>query len=343
MKEFGSDFHFCDYTLLKNTNHLDVFDNVRYYASGRHALEAIIKQEKWKRIWIPAYFCYEVIGHISSLGIEVILYDDNPLLLDDYNSISSLNYKSGDVLLRMNFFGLREKCSNKNISIPVIEDHTHDISSEWSLNSDADWCIASIRKTLPVAAGGILWSPLKKELPQQIKSTNDCEQMADIRYDAMQMKKKYLSEGGDKDVFRNKYILSEEMIEKLSISGMDKKSFEILTSIDVDNWTSKRKTNWITAYNILSDKFNILKPHNIDNSNPFSLIFICNSLEDRENLRSYLIKKSIFPAILWKVPEDTIFDSTLDFSNRMLSVHCDARYTKNDIEQMCKTITAYYD
>lgn len=340
MIEFGSDFHFCDYTLLKDP---DVFDSIRYYASGRHALEAIIKQEKWKRIWVPAYFCYEVIGHISSLGIEVKLYDDNPLQFEDDILLSSLNYEKEDVLLRMNFFGLREKCSNKHIPIPVIEDHTHDIISDWALNSDADWCIASIRKTLPVAAGGILWSPLKKDLPQQIESTKYCEQMANIRYEAMQMKREYLKEGGDKNIFRNKYILSEELIEKLSLSGMDKKSSEIFQSIDINRWTLIRKENWIAAYNILSNKFCILKPQNTNNFNPFSLIFVCKSLVDRENLRSYLIKNSIFPAVLWKVPEDTAYDNALNFSNRMLSLHCDARYTKNDIEQMCKIISAYYD
>lgn len=341
MKEFGSDFHFCDYTLKNSSCFSD--SNACYYSSGRHALEAIICQEKWKRIWIPSYFCYEVIGHLSSLGIEIKLYSDNPLVYCEDDIIRSLPFNNGDVLLRMNYFGLRTIRSNEELPVPVIEDHTHDIISDWALNSNADWCIASIRKTLPVAAGGILWSPLKKKLPQQLKSTNNCEQMAEIRYDAMQMKKKYFKEGGDKDIFRNKYILSEEMIEKLSISGMDKKSFEIFNSIDVDEWTSKRKTNWITAYNILSDKFNILKPYNIDNFNPFSLIFICNSMEDRGNLRSYLIQRSIFPAILWKIPENTTFDSTLDFSNKMLSVHCDARYTKSDIERMCKTITEYYD
>lgn len=340
MKEFGSDFHYCDYT-LRDSNNSDEFNNVRYYSSGRHALEAIIRQEKWKRIWIPSYFCYEIIEHLSSLGVEIKLYSDNPLVNSECMVIKSLPFENGDVLLRMNYFGFRTIRSNKELSIPVIEDHTHDIISDWSLNSDADWCIASIRKTLPVAAGGILWSPLKKKLPQQIKSTNDCEQMADIRYNAMQIKKKYLSEGGDKNSFRNKYILSEELIEKLFISGMDNKTLEIFNAINVDKWTYVRKENWITAYNILSDKFNILKPHSVNN-NPFSLILLCDSLDDREKLRRYLIENSIFPAVLWKVPENTTFDSSRDFSNRMLSLHCDARYTKSDIEQMCKIINAYY-
>ncbi len=340
MKEFGSDFHCCDYT-LKDSNQSEEFSDIRYYSSGRHALEAIICQEKWKRIWIPSYFCYEVIDYLSGLEIEIKLYSDNPLVDYEDITIKSLPFENGDVLLRMNYFGYRTVRSNKELFIPVIEDHTHDIISDWALNSDADWCIASIRKTLPVVTGGILWSPLKKDLPQQIESTKYCEQMANIRYEAMQRKREYLKKGGDKNIFRNKYILSEELIEKLSLSGMDKKSLEIFQSININHWTSTRKENWITAYNILSDKFNIIKPHGVNN-NPFSLILLCDSLDDREKLRRYLIENSIFPAVLWKVQENTIFDSSRDFSNRMLSLHCDARYTKSDIEQMCEIINAYY-
>lgn len=30
--------------------------DVRFYASGRHAIDAIVYQEGWKRMWVPAYF-----------------------------------------------------------------------------------------------------------------------------------------------------------------------------------------------------------------------------------------------------------------------------------------------
>ena len=120
MIEFGSDFHGCEDDFIKNTSCFKDLVNLRYYASGRHALEAIIKQEKWERIWIPAYFCYEVIDYISSLGLEVKFYDDNPFKIDDDYTVKYLPYKEGDVLLRVNYYGLRHKRSNKELNIPVI-------------------------------------------------------------------------------------------------------------------------------------------------------------------------------------------------------------------------------
>ena len=54
--------------------------------------------------------------------------------------------------------------------------------------SAAGYGIASLRKSWPVAAGGILWSPKGKQLPEDIKASEDCEKMAEIPYPAMAMK-----------------------------------------------------------------------------------------------------------------------------------------------------------
>jgi hypothetical protein len=343
MKEYGSDFHICDMDYRISSNLFNNIENIRFYACGRHAIDAIILQEGWKRIWVPAYFCYEVISHIKQFGIEIILYDDNPLREDDDILVGNLPYKEGDVLLRMNYFGLRNRRSNKCISVPVVEDHSHDLFSSWSLNSDADWCIASIRKSLPVAAGGILWSPQRKRLPSQIESTGLCEQMASVRYDAMCLKSDYLKKNGDKDVFREKYMRSERMLAQLPLSGIDKESYTILFTIDLKRWTLQRFENWNTAIDALNRKFTILKSFDIKYRRPFSLVFLCESFEERVLLRQYLIKNCIYPAILWEIPDNSDFINALDFSKRMLSIPCDARYNQEQIKRMCSIINSFYD
>lgn len=343
MIEFGSDFHRCEDDFIKNTSCFKDLVNLRYYASGRHALEAIIKQEKWERIWFPAYFCYEVIDYISSLGIEVKFYDDNPLKIDDDYTVKYLPYKEGDVLLRVNYYGLRNKRSNKELNIPVIEDHTHSIVSDWAIKSDADWCVASLRKSLPIACGGLLWSPQKRNVPNQINTSEECEKMAGVRYEAMKKKAFYLNNGGDKNEFREKYILSEKMIEELSLTKMDTKSLNIIETMNIIQWFDNRRHNWEILCTKLSDKFNIIKPLHNEEFYPFSTIILCDSHKEREILRQYLIENSIYPAILWNLPENSEFSNALDFSKKMLSIHCDARYTNEDIEKMCQTINEFYD
>ena len=341
-KEYGSDFHRCDHDFRGASNFIELMGCTRMYACGRHAIDAIIKHGRWKRIWVPAYFCYEVIGHLME-QFEVVLYDDSPLNTKDDEVVRGLPFKEGDVLLRTDYFGLRKWRSNKVIGVPVIEDHTHGLTTDWALRSDADYCIASLRKSLPVAAGGILWSPKGKQLPDGIKASEDCEKMAEIRYQAMVMKAEYLKNGGDKDAFREKYIDSEERIDSLALSGIDHVSEEITRALNVKMWTDLKADNWYLCKELLDRRFNVMEPEGGKIVQPFSLVLLMNSAEERERLRRYMIQHQIYPAILWRMPEDSEFGEAKDFYERMLSVHCDIRYSRKDITEMCNIINGFYD
>lgn len=343
MKEFGSDFQlipdFCNSNAESGKVTIyDVYGCLREYASGRHAIESIFKFRGWKRIWIPAYFCYEVIEYLKNeAGIEIKFYNDTPLSKSDDEVVRQLAYEEGDVLLRMNFYGFRKSRSNVGISVPVIEDHTHDLLSEWAKNSNADYCIASVRKSMPTAAGGVLWSPKGLALPEPLCETLECKAMAKIRYEGMEMKLKYLQgKSVDKDVFREKMLDTEEIIDKLPLSGMDDNTKSIMKEMDYGRWDKQKAGNWRVAYDILSKKFCVL-----ESIHPFSIIILCDTSEERAALRTHLIKNMIYPAILWQIPENTEFKEAKDFSNRMLSVHCDPRYSKTDIKEMCERIMSF--
>ena len=349
MKEFGSDFHLCDHDFRGASDYFDMLGHMRLYACGRHAIDAIIKQEGWKRIWMPAYFCYEVIQHIVKTGIKVCFYNDFPLSEEDDKIIRSLPFEKGDVLLRTDYFGVRKKRTNESIPVSVIEDHTHGLITEWALKSDADWCIASLRKTLPVAAGGILWSPKGSRLPDTIQASESCKEMAKIRYEAMRLKKKYLKapisniDANLKEEFREKYIVSEDMIDNLSLSGIDAESKEITESLNIKQWIELKLDNWHQAISLLDKRFKVLGTEINDYWQPFSLVFLMETADEREALRKYMIQHHIYPAILWRMPNDSPYDRAKDFSERMLSVHCDIRYNCSEIEELCKTINGFYD
>ncbi len=351
MKEFGSDFHRYDLDFCVANSQLKKFRCLRFYASGRHAIEAIIKQEKWKRIWMPAYFCYEVIEYIKSKEIDVILYNDYPLCENDDEVVRQIPYKEDDVLFRTDYFGLRKWRTNKGIPVPVIEDHTHGLTTDWAIRSNADWCIASLRKSLPIATGGVLWSPKSKRIPLDLKPTDDCEAIARMRYNAMDLKANYLkanyaSEREDsaaKNVFRKDFIDSEQQIDKMKISGIDAKSKQIVNSMNIEELTCSKFENWKIATNLLGDRFNIIGYDRIDNWNPFSLILLLNSTDERNALLQYMVKQKIYPAILWRIPENSEFKEAHDFSDKMLSVHCDNRYNCEEITDMCNKIIGFYD
>lgn len=332
MKEFGSDFHYINPGRQEGRTVRDCFPSAQLYADGRQALIAIYKHQGWSRLWVPEYFCYDVLGSLIAEGVVIEYYDDYPGA-DDEETIKEIHFRDGDALLRVNYFGLRGYRTNTGLPVPVVEDHTHDLTGEWAANSDADWCIASLRKSLPIAEGGILWSPKGHVMPAEPECLNVNEAVADRRWKAMALKTGYLSkDSGSKEVFRKEMIDTEAFFDDASVSSIDNRTRDYLGCFDVSVWYSLKQRNWQELKDSLFGSFTLLEPEN-HNCTPFSFTILCESADYREELRKRLIDSSIYPAILWDVPSGSS-SRVKEVSSRMLSIHCDGRYSVDDIRQM---------
>ena len=339
MKEFGSDFHFIDSYNSGSTRLTDVFRGATLLADGRQCIVALIRQHGWKRLWMPDYFCYEVIETIKEqTDIEVVFYEDTPL---HEGQVENLPFDGGDVLLRMNSFGMKGLRNNKKIPCPVIEDHTHDLFGHWALYSDADWCIASIRKSLPLPEGGIMWSPKGHKLTVGVLPTDENEQIAATRWEGMEMKALYLNGAAvSKDEFRKRYTETEEWFDKAGPALIDKRSRAVVTKqLDINLWQGAKRRNWKLLKSLVkSDSCKVLKPEE-NTCSMFSLVLLFDTKEKRNIVRKRLIDACVYTAVLWVVPESASAEAR-DFSERMLSVHCDGRYTEEDIKQLAEIINA---
>lgn len=342
MKEFGSDFHLVDNYNSGRAHLTDVFRDATLLADGRQCIVLLVRQYAWKRIWMPAYFCYEVIETIKKqTDIEIVFYPDFPLA-DDKEIIKNLPFKEGDVLLRMNYFSMRKHRSEKDIPVPVIEDHTHDLLGNWSLDSDADWCIASLRKSLPLPEGGMLWSPKGHQFSVQINRSETNQQMAEKRWQAMQMKQDYLYGSiSDKNAFRKLYVETEEWLDTAELSLIDERSREYLSLFDINSWQEARRHNWRLLKSLISNKVHVVQPED-DSCTMFSMVLLADNQEQRDTIRSKLIEHAVYPAILWQIPDSTSKE-TRNFSRRMLSIHCDGRYNDDDIRQLAGIINKVID
>ena len=333
MREFGSDFQLIDSYNSGRAHLTNVFRDATLLADGRQCIVALIRQYGWKRLWMPDYFCYEVIETIKDqTGIEVMMYDDSPL---NEGKVEELSFKKGDALLRMNFFGMRDLRSNKSVLVPVIEDHSHDPFGHWALYSDADWCISSIRKTLPLPEGGMMWSPKGHRITIAIPSSDENEQIAAIRWEGMEMKAKYLrGEDVEKEEFRKRYTETEDWFDHAEPAMIDKRSLQLISEqLDINLWLGAKRKNWMLLKDLVSTEQceGMKAEHEL--CTMFSLVLLLDSKDRRDSVRKHLIENSVYPAILWNVPE-VASDSSKDFSERMLSIHCDGRYKEEDIRQL---------
>ncbi|MDR1055978.1 MAG: hypothetical protein LBL90_09220 [Prevotellaceae bacterium] len=335
IEEFGSDFHYIIDSLCETD--INVFPakskEATYYISGRQAIQELLCSMEWDRIWVPYYYCYDVVSAIKSVGIEIDFYPDFPTA-NDNEIISNINFRDKDVLLRVNYFGFRGKRCNTGISVPVIEDHSHDLVGEWPQNSDADWCFASLRKTFPIPDGGMLWSPQQRPLPQQPQQTLQGGLLAAQRLNAMLLKTLYLKGYNiDKDMFRKIFMSTEKQFSELHISDISEISHNVVNFMRKENWHCKKKENWklLSQIEIKNDVV-IIKPED-SQCNSFSLMLFFETYEKREEVKKMLIERYIYPAVLWPLP-DSCPEKIINWSNRMLSVHCDGRYNKNDITEL---------
>ena len=332
--EFGSDFNLiADYP--KGRSIADNLEQYRMFADGRQALESVLILEKIKRIFVPSYYCHESIQGVRELGVEICFYPCTPVA-DPTEATKNLQIRESDALLFMNHFGLHDIPSKQRSDCIVIEDHSHNLTGRWASNSVADWCFASLRKTLPIADGGILWSPARHKLPPDPKTDAEVSKTISNRYQAMAMKSRYLAgEKIEKSFYLNKFHLTENAFSDMPVSAIYYKSKKIVSELDIDAWNRIKYNNWSYLFNLFAntnDLFTVLNPDN-QTDVPFSLIMEFADGQYRDKVRKKLIENNIFPAVLWKIPVNVDFAS-FDFCCRMLSVHCDARYTLDQIKVM---------
>ena len=149
----------------------------------------------------------------------------------------------------------------------------------------------------------------------------------------MEMKTAYLrGEDVKKEDFRKILVETEEWFGTAEPIVMDERSMAFVQELDINAWMNVKKRNWRLLCQLVNTKAQVLKPEH-ESCTLFSFVLLLESSKKRDVVRKKLIDSSVYPAILWSVPESAS-DSSKDFSERMLSIHCDGRYSEEDIRQL---------
>lgn len=332
-KEFGSDFH--HYNGLLTGDNLSIIDEPQssFFFSGRVALYNLLSygalKYGWKKVGFPSYYCHEVVDFCKKLPIKIVYYNHNPFeehAIDWEDDTES-------VFINVNYFGISKLKTSFIKQSVLIEDVTHNLMAY--KNSDAHYCFGSLRKQLPLPAGGFVYDSTAT-FKNQVVLQPFAEEIARKKYTAMQLKSNYLKgEGIDKPTFRKLFIDAEKAFESENTnSALPPFVSAMLKKIPAEQLIKKTISN-IQYFKSKWEENSRVKLLESKNDSEMGLVLLCKSQAFRDRLKSAFIQNNIYPAILWPHQKNEI---DIAFENRMLFVHADFRYTHGDMDYILKTI-----
>lgn len=339
-KEYGSDFHYFineDIILQNQEDSLFYGNKFSLFFSGRAALYHIIREginsKNWKKIFLPSFYCHEVTHFIKTLPVEIIYYEFNPFL-DSESKALEIEDLETNVIVNVEFFGLKKvNCSFFKNAV-ILEDCTHNILG--FKKSQADYCFGSLRKELPVPAGGFCFSPKKLPLPEAVSSLIS-ENVALQKLSAMHLKGEYLKgKTVDKDVFRKLFVDAENDFESdFTNASIPECAKIILFQIDVEKILKYKYDNVKTALMAFKDTKEITVNFESNRQEVFGLCLECKTPMQRDKLKTHLILNKIYPAVLWP---NQLKDRDKETENLILFLHLDYRYNSHDIKVITNKI-----
>lgn len=345
--EIGSEYWEFDGQLNSdNKEFWNIGKDVKFTLSGRtsiyYVLKNILLKHNVQRVYMPSYSCASMVQAFDDLGIEVEYYDVY------YNEGLKYNIdfeEECDIFFAMNYFGYSDTNMEEYIKKfkekgkIVIEDITHSILSEKRYSQYSDYLVGSLRKWFPVSSGALAVA-MNSKFDLELEDRQN-EELINAKSKAMQNKKIYIeNKEGSKEEFLNQYNESNKILEKdYKDYSMDEKSFEIIMGIDLEKIKAQRRENAKIIYEKLKTVLDIrflVDKFKEDDCLLFVPILIKN--ETRNDLRNYLISKNIYLPIHW--PQEEKINNIFD---KELSLVCDQRYQKEQIEEYVNLIINYFN
>jgi hypothetical protein len=309
-----------------------------WHALGRHAVEALVEMLRPGTLWLPDYFCHEVAVGWEGL-VEVRTYEDDPRWAEP--QWESLLTARGDMVLAVNYFGASEGTTwevRSGDDFVLVEDHSHDPFSPWAVGSNADYAFSSLRKTLPVPDGAILWSPRGLDLPPQPRQTAEG---SELKLAAMLLKGRYLENAGDdalKERFRRLQIEGEEQLGKAPVAAASQAAREAVIGGAPLPWRVRRADNAVHLLGALSG-LGIAEPLFDEwpaGAAPLGVVHLFESQEARDRARETLREAGVYCPVHW--PIEPASERVRDLSARVLTIPTDWRYSAADMERVASLL-----
>ncbi|WP_144478307.1 DegT/DnrJ/EryC1/StrS family aminotransferase [Cytobacillus oceanisediminis] len=312
-------------------------------SSGRGAISLFLQQvtPQHKSVLLPAYICDSVILPFIEQGYTCYLYEVDEKLSPIIENIEM--YENIGVFFHMGYYGFQTNFNLLKVlryfqkqSTIIIEDVTHTLFSQFNRYEENDFYVGSIRKWFGVPSGGFLAS--SKRIVKRPVSINYDFSM--LRTTALTNKGKYMKTNDDslKSLFLSQFSNAEILLnEDLNPYCIDSSSIILINSLDVDELISRRRENFKVLLEGLESISYLTSPFKYLANNECPLFYPVMVKNNRNYVRKKLIDEKIYCPIHWPVPAQikvTDLSSTLEVYNTILSIPCDQRYGKVEMDRI---------
>ncbi len=371
--ELGSEFHIdlTDAHIQSNTVYslLDRY-NTFYTDYGRTAIallyEYLCKKSggQSRKVLLPSYICMSVIE--SFVQENIVFYDlkENFEIEEQglYDLLGSGDYDGG-IFFLMHYFGTLQKeetlqqiqflCERHDITI--IEDTTHSfLTKERTIG---DYCIASLRKWMPIPEGGVIYS--NNGLPDEWHELEHAR--VSYKIDAMVLKQLFLGKADSyrelenvepvNGAYRRIFVEEEEKIGKdgrrFAISDL---SAFLLQCEDISEIRERRAVNYLLLGELLEHNGIELYGWKQNRQSiqmrvaaPFTATLFLAGM-DRDKFRSYLQEQKIYCAVHWPIEakEQYRYAKVSEWAENLISLPIDQRYGEAHMQYLAETIIEYF-
>ncbi len=342
--EIGGEFHLQDFPC----DGLDPWPvRQSFFGTGRAALIALCRRRMVAhpraRLFVPDYFCPEVVSSLRTRDISVLFYTDHPA--QSGPELERLPVAPWDMVLAVNYFGVRSgdywgAWRDVNPAIALIEDHSHDPQSRWAQSSNADFAFASLRKTIPVPDGAVVWSPRGLPLPEAVSSSPNIGSA--LKLAAMIYKRRYLDSGKADPELKAGYLelqaQGEEMFSELNCEAISAWSQDLVCHGMPSAWRRRREYN---VRSLLMRAPSVLRGRPLFDSwpaghCPFNPIYVFDDETAREVIRGRLISAQVYTPVHWRLRHGA--GASLDLSKRILTIPLDFRCSESQIARIASIL-----
>lgn len=371
--ELGSEFH-IDLTnkTIRNHNfyHLLAEYDTFYTDYGRTAITLLYRhlreqnREKRGKILLPAYICNSVIEAFGAAN--VIFYDlDVNFGIEDgmlFRMLESGDFDGG-IFFLMHYFGLlqqeetliRLQSMCREHGITIIEDTTHSLLTK--TRTIGDYCIASLRKWVPIPEGAVIYS--RNMLPEEWRSLEHA--IPSRKIDAMILKQLFLGEADSyrelegvafvNEAYRRIFVEEERKIgNKGELCALSDLSAFLLQCEETREIQTARRRNYLLLGEVLCAEGILLYGwdqyrQNIQTQSivPFTALLYLED-GDRDGFRKYLAQHKIYCAVHWPIEKDEQYDhrNVAEWSGKLISLPVDQRYKEIHMQYLADTIIGYF-